>query len=310
MAAGRKSGIKTNILLETGTNELEILEFTIAKQHFGINVAKVKEITRTYEITPMPNASPFVEGIFKPRQELDILTLINLGAYMGLPESEQPDRDIYLITNFNNKFSAFHVHSVEAIHRITWEMIEKPDATIYGGADGLATGIARIGNRLITIIDFEKILFEIGFSVGLGSEDVKKIGNRPKNDKPLIIAEDSDLLERLLHDYLEKAGFTNIIKCNNGKEAWDILQGFKEVGGAICEQVGCLITDIEMPKVDGHRLIKMIKDDEDLKDLPTIVFSSLINKEMRLKGEQVGADAQLSKADIDQLLETIDAFVK
>jgi two-component system chemotaxis response regulator CheV len=306
MAAVKKS----NILLETGTNELEVLEFTIANQHFGINVSKVKEIMQTSEVTPMPNASPFVEGIFKPREEIGILTLINLGAYMGLPESDHPERDIYIITNFNNNFSAFHVHTVEAIHRITWERIEKPDSTIYGGADGLATGIARIGKKLITIVDFEKILHEIGCKHGFGDSEPSDMETRPKYHKPIMVCEDSALLERLLTEYLTKAGFTNIIECTNGKEAWDIIHNFRDSGEPISNHVSLLITDIEMPKMDGHRLTKLIKEDEHLRSIPVIVFSSLINAEMRLKGEQVGADAQLSKADINQLIPTIDMFIR
>ena len=173
-AMNRRTGMKTNSLLETGTNELKVLEFTIANQHYGINVAKVKEISHVHPVTPMPNSNPFVEGVYKPREELDILTLIDLGAYMGLPPSEDPARDIFIVTNFNNNFSAFHVHTVEEIHHISWELIEKPDSTIYGGEDGLATGIARIDGKLITIIDFEKILHDIGLSSGLGN-----IGLRP-----------------------------------------------------------------------------------------------------------------------------------
>lgn len=310
MALGKKNGGRSNILLESGTNELEILEFTVANQHYGINVSKVKRLSPTYEITPMPNSSPFVEGIFKPREENDILTLINLGAYMGLPESENPERDIYIITNFNNCFSAFHVHTIEEIHRITWEQIEKPDPTIYGGTDGLATGIARIGDKLVTIIDFEKILHEIGLNTGFGSNSPGQMIGRPKTHKPILICEDSDLLERLLFEHLEKSGFTNIIKCKNGKEAWDILTVFKERGEPILDNVNCVITDIEMPKMDGHRLIKLIRSDEKLKELPVIIFSSLINDEMRVKGQQVGASAQISKADADQLLGAIDMFVK
>ncbi|MCL2702322.1 MAG: chemotaxis protein [Defluviitaleaceae bacterium] len=300
---------KSNILLDSGTNELEVLEFTIANQHFGINVSKVNSIMQTSEVTPMPNASPFVEGIFKPREEIGILTLINLGAYMGLPESDFPDRDIYIITNFNNNYSAFHVHTVEAIHRITWERIEKPDPTIYGGADGLATGIARIGGRLVTIIDFEKILLEIGLKSGLGTEEPYNGENRPRYSRPIMVVEDSTVLERLLNEFLQKAGFTNIIECSNGKEAWDIIASFKDSGLPVTDHISLLITDIEMPKMDGHRLTKLIKDDEYLREIPVIIFSSLINNDMRHKGEQVGANAQISKADLHKLLPTIDLLI-
>lgn len=305
MAAIRNS----KILLETGTNELEVLEFTIAGQHFGINVSKVREITKPYAVTPMPNACPFVEGIFKPREELEILTLINLGAYMGLPESETPERDIFIITNFNNTCTAFHVHTVESIHKISWEMIDKPDSTIYGGVDGLATGIARINGKLVTIVDFEKIMVEIGSGVGLGSLSLQDFVEREKVTIPIMVCEDSSLLEQMLTEFLKKSGYSNIIECSNGKEAWDALTAFKNSGEPIKKHVACIITDIEMPKMDGHRLTKLIKEDPQLKEIPVIIFSSLINQDMRFKGEQVGANAQVSKADIHLLLGTIEKFI-
>ncbi len=298
--------IKNEILLESGTNELEVLEFTIAHRHFGINVSKVVEIMQRMEVTPMPNSNPFIHGVFKPRDV--IMTLINLPAYLGLPEAESPERDIYIITNFNKSSFAFHVHSVEVIHRISWEDIEKPDSSIYGGADGLATGIARIDNRLVTIIDFEKIISDISPSTGIQIKDIDKLGARVKTDKPILVAEDSMLLERMILESLEKAGYTNLICCSNGKEAWDLLLSYKETGLPISNFVKCVITDIEMPKMDGHRLTKCIKDDEELSILPVIIFSSLINDEMRIKGQKIGATAQLAKPDIADLVNLIDKY--
>lgn len=298
---------KKEILMETGTNELEVLEFTIADRHFGINVAKVVELMPHEEVTPMPNSNPFVEGVFKPRDK--IITLIHLSTYLGLPDSEDPERDIFIITNFNKNFSAFHVHSVEDIHRISWEKIEKPDAAIYGGSEGLATGIARIDDRLITIIDFEKILADISPSLGIQLSEIDKLGKRDTTSKPIMIAEDSPLLEKMLLEALDKSGYTNVLCCTNGKEAWDAMLAFKETGRTMEEFVTCLITDIEMPQMDGHRLIKLIRDDEYMKKLPIIIFSSLINDEMRIKGEGVGATAQITKPEIGNLVQLIDKHI-
>lgn len=298
---------KKEILLESGTNELEVMEFTIADRHFGINVAKVVEIMQYNRVTPMPNSNPFVEGVFKPRDA--IMTVINLAAYMGLPPSESEERDILIITNFNKISSAFHVHTVEAIHRISWQDIEKPDAAIYGGEEGLATGIARFDGRLITIIDFEKILVDISPQAGIQISEITRMGHRSRNTKPILIAEDSPLLERMLLEALEKSGYVNVICCSNGKEAWDKLKAFKETGKPIAEQVACIITDIEMPQMDGHRLTKLIKDDRELGIVPVIIFSSLINDEMKAKGETLGASAQLSKPEIGNLVTLIDKFI-
>jgi two-component system chemotaxis response regulator CheV len=299
---------KQDILLESGTNELSVMEFTIGSQHFGINVAKVDEIMRygVYDITPMPNANPFVEGVFKPREE--IMTVINLAAYMGLPPSETPDRDILIVTMFNRVKNAFHVHDVKEINRISWTAIEKPDKAIYGGEEGLATGIAHYDNRLITIVDFEKILMDISPSSGIQVSDVSRFSDRPKSSKPILIAEDSPLLERMILESLEKAGYINVICCSNGKEAWDKLTTFKESGFPIRDQVAMVITDIEMPQMDGHRLLKLIREDEKLAEIPVVIFSSLITEEMMHKGERLGATAQLSKPDIAILVSIIDKY--
>ena len=297
---------KNEILLESGTNELEVMEFTISNQHFGINVAKIIEIAKysAYPVTPMPNSNPFVEGVFKHRD--GVMTVINLAAYMGLPPSEDEVRDIIIITSFNKVNSAFHVHNVDEIHRISWTDIEKPDKAIYGGEEGLATGIAHCKDKLITIVDFEKILTDISPSSGIQISEVGKLGHRTKTMKPILTAEDSPLLERMILESLEKAGYINVICCANGKEAWDKLQSFKQTGLPIEEQVSIVITDIEMPQMDGHRLLKLIREDSDLKILPVIVFSSLISEEMHMKGEQLGATEQISKPEIGNLISLID----
>jgi len=301
---------KGKILLESGTNELEVMEFMIADRHFGINVSKVENILRyNYEtkITPMPNSNPFVEGVFKPRDI--IITVIDLAAYLGLPPSENIEKDILIITNFNKTKTAFHAHSIEGIYKISWEDIDKPDSAIYGGEEGLATGIARYNDRLITIIDFEKILSEIDPSSSVMEKDIMRLERSRQSDKPILVAEDSALLERILLNALEKSGYNNIIITNNGREAWEKLMQFKEAGGDITDYVRCVITDIEMPQMDGHRLTKQIKDDPALSVLPVIIFSSLINEQMRLKGEQVGATAQLSKPEISDLISLVDKHI-
>jgi len=298
---------KDEILLESGTNELELMEFVIADRHFGINVAKVVEIMQHQPVTPMPNANPYVEGVFKPRDR--IVTVIDLATFLGLPASEDPEHDILIITHFNKISNAFHVHSVEAIHRISWSEIEKPDSSIYRGEDALATGITRIDGRLVTIIDFEKIIADINPLSSIQVSDIEKLGGRARNEHPIIIAEDSPLLERLILDCLQQAGYTNVTVCSNGKDAWELLGEIKESTDNIRSKVSCVITDIEMPQMDGHRLVKLIRDDKALKDLPCVIFSSLINDQMRMKGESVGANAQLSKPDIIHLVNIIDGLV-
>jgi len=294
------------ILLESGTNELEIMEFAIADRYFGINVAKVVEIMQHQPVTPMPNSNPYVEGVFKPRE--NIVTVIDLATFMGLPPSADPEHDILIITHFNKVNTAFHVHSVEAIHRLSWTEIEKPDSSIYGGEDALATGIARVDGRLVTIVDFEKILSDINPMSGIQVSAVENLSGRQRHEYPILIAEDSPLLERLILESLNKSGYTNVHVCSNGLEAWNVLTEMKE-SGEVRSKISCLITDIEMPQMDGHRLIKLVRDDPAFKDLPCVIFSSLINEEMRKKGEALGANAQLSKPDIADLVYVIDSLV-
>ena len=298
---------KKEILLESGTNEIEILEFTIDGKHYGINVAKIFNLMEYREVIPMPNSNPFVKGIFKNREQ--VLTLINLPAYLGHNDRPDQPNDIFIVTNFNKSLAAFHVHTVEEIHRISWEKIEKPDLAIYGSADGLATGIARIDERLVTIVDFEKILTEISPAQGIQVSDVDKMGPRTRSEKPILIAEDSLMLEKLIIECLTKAEYNNIITTTNGDEAWKKLQEFKELGGSIEDHVRLVITDLEMPKMDGHRLIKLIREDSSLSHLPIVVFSSLISPEMRRKGEELGATAQVSKPEIAGLVRLIDAHI-
>ena len=295
----------SEILLESGTNEFEIMEFTIDEKRFGIKVAKVREILQYTKINPMPNSHPCVEGIFRPRDI--VITVVNLPKYMNFPEKPLNERDILIITNFNKMVTAFHVHTIEEIHRISWENIEKPDITIYGGQEGLATGIAKVDGKLITIIDFEKIIADISPASGIQVSDVASYADRPRNKIPILIAEDSALLEKMIIDSLSTAGYTNIMAMTNGREAWDKLTELKEdEGRPLVEKVCCVVTDIEMPQMDGHRLTKLIKSDPVLKALPIVIFSSLIDEEMYSKGLELGANAQISKPEIGNLVGILD----
>lgn len=295
---------QTEILLESGTNELEIMEFTVAGELFGINVAKVREIMKINPVKKMQHTHKAIEGIYKPRGE--VITVIDLAKYLELPPSEDNERDIFIIANFNQMNFAFHVHSVVGIDRISWTQIEKPDPIIYGGEDGIATGIAQCEGRLITILDFEKIIAEISPQTGIQLSDIDKLGPRSRSDKPILVAEDSMLLAKMITEALQLAGYSNIVKVNNGKEAWEYLREAKEAGDAIENHVACLISDIEMPQMDGHRLTKLIREDSILKTMPIILFSSLINEEMRIKGKEIGADEQISKPEIANLVTLID----
>ncbi|MBQ4530473.1 MAG: chemotaxis protein CheV [Lachnospiraceae bacterium] len=294
----------TKILLENGTNELEVLEFTLGGNHYGINVAKVREILTYEKVTPVPNAHPSIEGIFMPRDTM--ITVVNLKKSIGMADNEE--KGLLIITNFNKLNIAFRVDAVLGIHRVSWEEIIKPDATINAAGAGVSTGIIKMNNKLIIILDFEKIVTDISPETGLKMSEIDELGERERNMVPIVIAEDSPLLNRLITDSLKKAGYVNLNINNNGKEAWDKISEYKRKG-TIKQNVGCVITDIEMPIMDGHRLTKLIKDDSALSNIPVIIFSSLVNDEMRRKGEQLGADAQLAKPEIGNLVREIDQLL-
>lgn len=300
-------GIKNEILLESGTNEIEIMQFTIYGELYGINVAKVREIMVSDKVKPMPHVHPAVEGIFKPRGS--VLTVVDLPYYLTGKPTERNTRDLFIVTNFNKMHIAFRVHSVVEIDRISWSAIRKPDTSITGGEDGVATGIAQCGEQLVTILDFEKIVAEIAPETGIQMSEIDALGVRENSDVPIIMAEDSVLLTKMIEGALKKAGYTNTRTFNNGEEAWNYLEKVRE-DSDLDEKVQIIITDIEMPKMDGHRLTKLVKEDPILKSIPLIIFSSLINHEMMIKGKQLGADEQLSKPEIGHLVEVIDHLLE
>ena len=237
---------KEGILLESGTNEIEIMKFTIQNEFYGINVAKVKEIMMSQKVKSMPHANPSVEGIFKPRDTL--ITVINLACYLSGEPVEKGPRDLFIVTNFNKMTVAFRVQGIEGISRISWGDIQKPDKTIANGDESIATGIAQCDDQLVTILDFEKIVAELAPETTIQVSEVDAMGDRPLNEAPIVIAEDSVLLRKMIDDSLERAGFTNIQNFGNGKEAWDYLASIKD-DSDLYEKVKLVITDIEMPQI-------------------------------------------------------------
>lgn len=295
----------TNILLESGTNELEVLEFKVGDNYYGINVAKIREILLYQPVTPLPNAHPCVEGIFMPRDTM--ISVINLRKCLKMADNTE-DEGLFIITNFNNLNTAFHVDEVLGIHRVSWEAIIKPDATISSNDEGVSTGVIKLENKLIVILDFEKIVSDINPETGLKVSDMDNYVQKDRTQSPILIAEDSPLLSKLITECLRKAGYTNLNVNMNGQEAWDKLLAMYQAGDVL-DKVHCIITDIEMPLMDGHRLTKLVKENDTMKHIPVIIFSSLINDEIRIKGESLGADAQLTKPEIGKLVSAIDELV-
>jgi two-component system, chemotaxis family, chemotaxis protein CheV len=294
------------ILLESGTNELEIVEFGIGKNKFGINVIKVKEIINPVPITMVPHAHPNVEGIIELRGE--VLPVVDVAAALGFSASDTPSQDKFIVAEFNKQKVVFHVHIVTQIHRISWGQIEKP-SEMYQGLDSQIIGVIKFNGDMILLLDFEKIVVEINPETGINIQQVKKLGKRERSNKRIVVAEDSPLLRKLLNDTLTEAGFDNLEFFENGKDALQFLETTASSGKTIGTEIHMVITDVEMPQMDGHHLTRRIKENPDLGSLPVIIFSSLITGDLRHKGQVVGANAQVSKPEIAELITLIDKFI-
>ncbi len=295
--------METNILLESGTNELELLEFFVGHEDYGINIAKVSEILTYRPVTPMPSAPEEIEGVFMPRDKL--ITVVDLHKVLGMPKPEGND-GLLIVCEFNRLDIAFHVSSVKGIQRISWTNIEKPPTVANNSQKGVATGIAKIDSKIMIILDFEKIIADLNCTAGLDTTGIENIEKSTEvdYDARIVIAEDSPLLNQLVMNALTKAGFHNILSFSNGQEAWDFISSFADRED-VTENISLVVSDIEMPQMDGHRLTKLIKDHDNLKKIPVFLFSSLIDDKMKEKGKTVGADEQFSKPQITNLIEAM-----
>lgn len=289
------------ILLESGTNEFEIIEFSVGSVFYGINVAKVREIINVVPVTKLPNMHPYVEGIFTLRGK--VMPVVNLATCLASEPLTENCKII--ISEMNGYFLGFKVDDVSRIHRISWNQMEPaPDIS----NSDRAIGIVKMNDRLVILLDFEKILSEINPEINKkmtaipeSTDDLVAI----RKTKTILVAEDSHMLRELLLSTLNTSGY-NTIAAENGQIAWERLESIARTDKALEEQIQLVITDVEMPQMDGHHLIKKMKEDKVLRELPVIIFSSLINDEMRRKGEALGAYAQVTKPEIEQLISIVD----
>ncbi|WP_078427035.1 chemotaxis protein [Alkalihalobacterium alkalinitrilicum] len=295
------------ILLETGTNELEIVMFHVGTGLFGINVLKVREIINPLPITETPNSHSYIEGVIRLRQE--VIPVVDLSKVLNFPPSNQPEQDKFIISELNQVKVAFHVHSVTRIHRISWQQIEKP-SQLSQGEQAQTIGIVKMDEGMALLLDFEKIVVDISPESGVNVESLKVLGPRQRSIKNLVAAEDSAILRKLLSDTLAEAGYDNVRFFENGQAAWEFLDSLaNDTSKNPLEEVNLLITDLEMPQMDGHHLTLKVKENPRLSDLPVVIFSSLITDDLFHKGEKVGASAQISKPEIVQLVQKIDELI-
>jgi two-component system chemotaxis response regulator CheV len=288
---------RTDILLEAGTNELEMLVFTLHGTRFGVNVAKVREAIMPVETVRPPHLRKEVLGVFKLRDQ--VIPLVSLRRYFDMPEPEPGMEQRVIVTEFCNKQVGFMVDFVDKIFRIGWDKLSPipPEAAMNGVA---LTAVAKIDNAMILVIDFEKIMFEIE-----GVRPVAAAGaamNADRSSYRVLVAEDSACMMEQCVRILHESGYTNVHQASDGEAAWNLLND------AIESQMPyhVVLSDVEMPRIDGLHLCKKIKAESKFNNVPVILFSSLISRDNLKKGQSVGADAQISKPDYHGLIESVD----
>ena len=299
------AGDRKGILLETGTNEFEIVEFSIGNVNYGINVAKVREVIQRTPVTAMPQAHPYIDGLFTLRGKA--IPLVNLPRCLNVTNGD--DAKNIIVTEINNYDIGFLVENVSRIHRISWKDME-PSPEV--GDQSRVVGIVKMPNRIVLLLDFETIIAEVNPEINAKLttvEDTTADIKARRVNEHIVVAEDSAMLRDLLVTTLHDAGYRFVRDFGNGKDAWVYLHSLSEKEGNIFNHVSMIVSDVEMPQMDGHRLLKLVRGNDRLKDVPFILFSSLINEEMRLKGEELGASAQISKPEIGQLISLLDGFI-
>ena len=274
--------------------------------HYAINVVKVKEVIEMPKngLTKLPDPKPEIAGLILCREE--IITLIDLKYIITKQKTENIGSKI-IICEFNKIKVSFSIDDVVGVHRIKWSEIRKPDDL---SENSLAVGNILLDGKVIIMLDFEKIVTDISPSSGISEDRLIEVEYKDRSDVKLVLADDSALIRRLLKDTLTKAGFKNLRIFDDGKQALDFFKELvEEKGENFNKYAQILITDIEMPQMDGLTLTRKIKEDVILKKLPVVIFSSLITDELRHKGESVKADAQLSKPEIEELVDIIDKLL-
>lgn len=291
----------TSILTEAGTNELEILVFQLDDGLYGVNVAKVREIIIPAALTRLPESHPAIRGVFQLRDHL--VPLVDLRRYFELPALEDESGTAVVITEFNQDRLGFLVDRVERIYRVSWSDLS--DVPYDCGEDELAiTSVVTLEDRMVLMLDFERIAFRIaGISeLGDASSDEAKIDRAAKT---ILLADDSRMMRSMLEASLRKANFGRLVVATDGQDAWDKLGELQRAGTL----PDLIVTDIEMPRMDGLFLTKKIKATPEFRDIPVIVFSSLVSDDNLKKGKAVGADCQLTKPQLADLVDRIDELL-
>ncbi|KPA16976.1 Chemotaxis protein CheV [Candidatus Magnetomorum sp. HK-1] len=312
---------KKDILLETGTNEVELAEFFLGESSYGVNVAKIREFV-PYDIktvTKVPNSPHSMLGMLLLRGKT--IPLVDLKQNLEQQDDVVSERPVVLVTEFNSLTNGFLIDSINQIHRLSWSDI-KPLNQLISGHSPRITGTVHIKGREILILDLEYIIGRLfpeqmsrltEYESDEHAPQVHESLQEKRNKCPVVIAEDSGMIRKLIINALKKEGYININDFDNGLSAYHYLSNLKQEAEAnnqsISELLSIVVSDIEMPQMDGLNLCKRIKEDTGFSGVPVILFSSLINEQMIKKCKQVGADGQISKPEMKKMITYIDEIL-
>ena len=312
-----------DILLESGTNEVEIIEFLLGDQSFSVNVAKVREIIpyNSKSITAMPDSYPSVVGMFILRD--NTLPLIDLNYHLGVARKESDESQehrVVLVCEFNDMVNGFLVDGVNQIHRCSWNEITPLSSYISKYKPSITSSIT-IDDRNILMVDLEHVLTDIYPKTRLVyheeddaevSHDGIALRHVEREKVHIILAEDSPIVRASVKKITDEVGYTNINVYDNGQDAYDEVEGLaakaKSEGMAITDYLGAVVTDIEMPRMDGLTVCRKIREDLGLANLPVLIFSSLVSEKATHKYESVGANGWVDKLKIEELIHILDKY--
>lgn len=290
------------IITEVGTNEWQVVVFLLGDQAFAINVDKTREILRWTGVRPVPQSHPAMLGITTVRGE--VIPLIDLRTYLAIASERDREQDKVIVAEFNKMKLGFVVDGVERIYRISSEELDSTLSGTFLGDDALYV-IKREG-RNILLLDYERIVQIVNPRIAEAYHlDPKKrrtqevpAGLGDPNSYKILVAEDSPLIRKLIQDALDAGGFHNVELVSHGKAAWDRLVDPDE-------RFDLLITDIEMPKMDGLTLTRRLREDDRFAPMKIIVYSSIMAEDIRRKAASVGADLQITKPEIGSLVDQV-----
>ncbi|MDD2852312.1 MAG: chemotaxis protein [Desulfuromonadaceae bacterium] len=288
----------SGILLESGTNELEIVEFCVdngeTPAYYGVNVAKVREILQKPKLRAMVNAPHSVAGMMTLRDR--VLPVIDLGVVLEQYSEKSANRVVVL--EFNNFVVGVLVNSVTRIYRLSWEQIEAPQKATCGA---YITGMVKMEDRIILILDFERIIAEMYPEGAVRALDDQQLLAYNGIGRKILVTDDSAFIRMQICSSLRGSGYV-VEEAANGQEAWDYINGTLAAGRF---DIDAVITDVEMPQMDGLHLVTLIRRNAALTRLPVYVFSSLASGDNIKKWENLDINGVLTKPDLPRLVEIL-----